>query len=599
LLNTRIVNYNIFLLKMNGSKAIIDLSNNHTEEIESFLDSGDLCDVIFVLNDGGDAVRISGPYVNYCFCYWTAHKTILALKCEYFRAMFYGGLSESNKKEIPLNHTPVEAFKAILVFIYTGKLNLQKMNIEEVLEVIDLSNQYGFDKLKEELFKNSSFFKPLITLDNVVNVYIESMVHEILPLQQQVVQFIEDNAKEFLDHESFKNLPHQYLMHLLSRDSFFAPEIKIYEGAMRWIEENQTLTTADTVKKVLSTVRLPLIDTKDLINMARNTECIHQNALLYAIEMKTVGTHQHQITIRKRSPRVAYTKLTDVNVSDAKRGAKIIQGTTDGQVSAIDFNQSNDDQEGFTWHQIGAHLIEENGAIVIELKAIFIINHIKLHLRDLDDRSYGYYIECSIDNDNWRKVVDHSHCTFRAWQLLYFDAHPVKYIRIVGTDVADCHQRDRFVIMSIESKYVKEIPEMKENVLVANKNVASIQQGARLLKSASQALLNGNLDNGDARIFASLMHRRLERAENLVEYNIEAGFTSHKLPAQSGIVIRLSQPFWINSIRILLWDSHQPRNYSFYIESSIDKENWEMVVDKRDEKLSSWQEFNFPSTIMR
>jgi hypothetical protein len=45
---------------MNGSKAIIDLSNNHTEEIESFLDSGDLCDVIFVLNDGGDAVRISG-----------------------------------------------------------------------------------------------------------------------------------------------------------------------------------------------------------------------------------------------------------------------------------------------------------------------------------------------------------------------------------------------------------------------------------------------------------------------------------------------------------------------------------------------------------
>jgi hypothetical protein len=48
------------LTKMNPSEEIIDLSNNLTKEFESFLDSGDLCDVTFVLNDGDSTERFSG-----------------------------------------------------------------------------------------------------------------------------------------------------------------------------------------------------------------------------------------------------------------------------------------------------------------------------------------------------------------------------------------------------------------------------------------------------------------------------------------------------------------------------------------------------------
>lgn len=35
------------------------------------------------------------------------------------------------------------------------------------------------------------------------------------------------------------------------------------------------------------------------------------------------------------------------------------------------------------------------------------------------------------------------------------------------------------------------------------------------------------------------------------------------------------------------------RTYSFYIETSINQRNWEMVVDNRKENQRSWQQFYF------
>lgn len=43
-----------------------------------------------------------------------AHKLILAARSDYFRAMLFGGLSESTRSEITLDSVPVNAFKIIL-----------------------------------------------------------------------------------------------------------------------------------------------------------------------------------------------------------------------------------------------------------------------------------------------------------------------------------------------------------------------------------------------------------------------------------------------------------------------------------------------------
>ncbi|XP_063958023.1 BTB/POZ domain-containing protein 9-like [Lytechinus pictus] len=60
-----------------------------------------------------------------------AHRVILAARCQYFRALFYGGMRESDPEccEIELQDTTSQAFEALLKYIYTGCLNLLDLKV--------------------------------------------------------------------------------------------------------------------------------------------------------------------------------------------------------------------------------------------------------------------------------------------------------------------------------------------------------------------------------------------------------------------------------------------------------------------------------------
>lgn len=48
-------------------------------------------------------------------------------------------------------------------------------------------------------------------------------------------------------------------------------------------------------------------------------------------------------------------------------------------------------------------------------------------------RSYSYYIEVSMEQKDWFKIIDYSQMACRSWQYLYFEDRVVQYVRIVGT----------------------------------------------------------------------------------------------------------------------------------------------------------------------
>lgn len=85
---------------------------------------------------------------------------------------------------------------------------------------------------------------------------------------------------------------------------------------------------------------------------------------------------------------------------------------------------------GYTRHSI----TETNDTgIVVELGTISIINHVKMLLWDKDNRSYSYFIEVSVNQKQWDRVVDYQEYYCRSWQYLYFTARAVRYIKLVGT----------------------------------------------------------------------------------------------------------------------------------------------------------------------
>lgn len=158
----------------------------------------------------------------------------------------------------------------------TGKMDL-------IIDVLGLSNLYGFLELKEAI---ANFLKNSLTISNVCTILDASRLYELDSLSQICFTFIDKFASELLKEESFNLLSQSTLVILLSRDSFFCPEIDIFLAVKKWIETNSDMKH-DDIKKVVSELRLPLISLEDLLTIVRPTGLMDADKLLDAIHVKT------------------------------------------------------------------------------------------------------------------------------------------------------------------------------------------------------------------------------------------------------------------------------------------------------------------------
>ena len=60
-----------------------------------------------------------------------AHRLILASQSDYFDRLFYGKMREANSSdEIPLPNAPLEAFRLLLEFMYSGCLDYDNQPLQ-------------------------------------------------------------------------------------------------------------------------------------------------------------------------------------------------------------------------------------------------------------------------------------------------------------------------------------------------------------------------------------------------------------------------------------------------------------------------------------
>lgn len=163
-----------------------------------------------------------------------AHKIILAARSSYFRALLYGGLAETGQREIELN-VPLEAFKALLDYIYTGCMSLNKMKEENILDSLGLANQYGFETLELAI---STFLRNNLSQKNCCAILDAARLYNLETLSDVCMTFMDRNSTELLTSSSFKTLSQDSLCALLDRDSFFAPEVQIFNAVHEWCKNN-------------------------------------------------------------------------------------------------------------------------------------------------------------------------------------------------------------------------------------------------------------------------------------------------------------------------------------------------------------------------
>lgn len=483
-----------------------------------------------------------------------AHRVILAARSEYFRALLYGGLSETNQNEIHLK-IPLKAFKALLKYIYSGNMSLTQMKEENILDTLGLANQYGFTDLEIAI---SDYLRQVLSLNNVCAILDAAKLFGLEGLTNVCHSFLDRNAGEILQHETFRNLSQDAICSLLMRDSFFAPEVQIFQAVYDWCKCN---ADSGNIETIVSKVRFSLMSLEQLLHVVRPSGILDPDHLLDAIAEKTASTQLPYRGALWPEENVACNKFNSRTVQGELRSALL-----DGDTISYDM------EKGYTRHSIND--TGESQGIIVELGKLFIINHIKILLWDRDTRSYSYYVEVSVNQTNWDRVVDHTEYYCRSWQYLYFPSRAVRYIRLVGTHNT---VNKVFHVVALEAMYTEKVMPIINGIVAPSYNVATVDRSATVVEGVSRTrnvLLNGDVKN----------------------YDWDSGYTCHQL-GSGVILVQLGQPYWVDSLRLLLWDCDD-RSYSFYIETSTNLKQWDMVVDKRDELLKSWQHFTFDPKIV-
>nr|XP_042704433.1 BTB/POZ domain-containing protein 9 isoform X1 [Chrysemys picta bellii]XP_042704434.1 BTB/POZ domain-containing protein 9 isoform X1 [Chrysemys picta bellii] len=333
-----------------------------------------------------------------------AHRVILAARCHYFRALLYGGMRESQPEaEIPLQDTTAEAFTMLLKYIYTGRATLRDEKEEVLLDFLSLAHKYGFPELEDS---TSEYLCTILNIQNVCMTFDVASLYSLPKLTCMCCMFMDRNAQEVLSSEGFLSLSKAALLNVVLRDSFAAPEKDIFQALMNWCKHNPKENHAE----IMQAVRLPLMSLTELLNVVRPSGLLSPDAILDAIKVRS---ESRDMDLNYRG-----MLIPGENIATMKYGAQVVKGELKSALLDGD-TQNYDLDHGFSRHPIDDDC---RSGIEIKLGQPSIINHIRILLWDRDSRSYSYYIEVSMDELDWIRVIDHSKYLCRSWQKLYFPA---------------------------------------------------------------------------------------------------------------------------------------------------------------------------------
>ena len=226
-------------------------------------------------------------------------------------------------------------------------------------------------------------------------------------------------------------------------------------------------------KELYKLIRMNLINIEQLIDQIRSSELLTSDEILDII----------QSTVKNKQKNYRCFTIPETNIATTKFETKVIHGElkilnngTNIDKSQLNFKYEDDQLEH---REIVSNLIKPNEetCLLIQFKYPYKINLIKMNLNSKDERSFSYYIEISLDAENWKRVIDYTEFICRAQQFLYFNAEVVRYVKVVAKQCNNC---DHLEVTSIECIYTNENYELYKGFIKPKKNIATIDKSAQV-----------------------------------------------------------------------------------------------------------------------
>ena len=156
-----------------------------------------------------------------------AHRAILASQSDYFDCLLYGPMMEGRASDITLKETPLEAFRELLRFVYSG--SVAAVNLTTTLDLHILADRYGFPYLKEGI---EAHLAGIISSENVLLFHSHAQASSAPLFQDKCEVFMDLHAAEVIASQVLQRLPKENLKKLIARDSFVVVSSK-YKSVQR------------------------------------------------------------------------------------------------------------------------------------------------------------------------------------------------------------------------------------------------------------------------------------------------------------------------------------------------------------------------------
>ena len=329
-------------------KETIHTSDWCTSTFSALLDDPSTHDVTFKTSDGGS---VSG------------HRAIVAAGSPVFHAMLYGNMKESNEKEIELPSVDTETFKALLSFMYTGKI---EMDSENCFSILEAARYFGVAVLENNC---ADFIVALLNNENCCAIASFAYDKKFDALLEKCLTFMYSNAHKVTEELSFNSLPSELLLKFCQSSNLCVKEICLFLAVIEWCQHQNANISEDTLKLVFQQIRYPLISVSDLLEKVRPTEfadsILYTKALEFhlmpskydgpkmqlvrrkAIDFKVINFTTTTMTVKEDGPLVSITKKSFSNGWNALCAMQTILTEQHPVNFKFVVKHSNGDRSGF------------------------------------------------------------------------------------------------------------------------------------------------------------------------------------------------------------------------------------------------------------
>lgn len=192
------------------------------------------------------------------------NRGILAVRSDYFNALLYNGMRESNLTRIELPNTNLKPFRLLLKYVYSGRLTLHDLSSGDITDLLGTARTFCFNNLVCDI---SQYLRLHIDQENIWSIYRAAKMYDLNQLLISCERYFDKNAESILKHEEFLDLNVDEIKTMVKRDSFYAPEPIILRAICNYYSKRATgspVHRAQLLEDLLASVRLSLLKSSEI-----------------------------------------------------------------------------------------------------------------------------------------------------------------------------------------------------------------------------------------------------------------------------------------------------------------------------------------------